>query len=76
VHLPFRDFCELLTFKLLCQLQAIEADTVVEASSANVSCFFWQTGGLSSKAHEGMETMAERKYKLQEFRQSIPLQKA
>lgn len=41
VHLPFADFSALLTHKLLCQLSVMEADTVVEATTQNVSCFFW-----------------------------------
>ena len=41
VHLPFADFSALLTYKLLRQLEMLEADTVVEASSQNVTCFFW-----------------------------------
>lgn len=41
VHLPFDHFSGLLTYKLLRQLDMIEADTVVEASSQNVTCFLW-----------------------------------
>ena len=41
VYLPFADFNALLTHKLLCQLSVMEADTVVEATSQNVSRFFW-----------------------------------
>ena len=41
VHLPFADFSALLTHKLLCQLEHIEADTVVEAHVQNVTCFLW-----------------------------------
>ncbi len=33
VHLPFAEFNELLTMKLLRQLELLEADTVVEAAS-------------------------------------------
>ena len=54
VYLPFADFSSLLTWKLLCQLEMIEADTVVESNAATVSCLFWAsdrqqqvTGGIS-----------------------------
>ena len=73
VHLTFKDFCELLTFKLLCQLEQIEAETVVEASSQNVSCFFWP-GERFNKSQQVLEN-EERQYRLSDFRQSVPLQK-
>ena len=41
VYLPFADFSALLTYKLLRQIDMMEADTVVEASAQNVTCFFW-----------------------------------
>ena len=44
MNLPFADFSALLTYKLLRQLEMLEADTVVEASSQNVTCFFWPGG--------------------------------
>lgn len=57
-----------MTYKLLRQIEIMERNTVVENSTQNVSCFFWpsQSVGLT----KGQE------YDLQEFRQSIPLQKA
>ena len=69
MHLPFQEFCSLLTFKLLNHLQMCEADTVVEESAQNVSCFFWPNPRLHGTINNDV------KYQLKEFRQSIPLQK-
>lgn len=62
VHLPFAEFSGLLTHKLLCQLEMLEADTVVEAASQNVTCFFWPG------TKQGQVVTQEPKYQLQEFR--------
>ena len=50
VHLPFAQFSALLTHKLLCQLEVMEADTVVEASAQNVTCFFWPGERMNQQA--------------------------
>jgi len=67
VHCRFEDFCKLLTSKLLMQLSQIGDTTIVEGASQNASCFFWP-GGDKDQDH--------KQYQLQEFRTSIPLQKA
>lgn len=72
VHCAFKDFSELLTFKLLRQIKLMEAHTVVEASTQNVSCVFWP----SSMRQAVPDEQEPHSYELQEFRQSIALQKA
>jgi hypothetical protein len=69
IRLPFSEFCELITYKLLRQIEQMERHTIVENSAQSVSCFFWPgaVAGSTSKSQE---------YDLQEFRQSVPLQKA
>lgn len=69
VHCPFEEFCGLLTRKLLRQLSHLEQHTIVEGASQNVSCFFWPDQNEHSQQHK-------QTYQLQEFRTSIPLQKA
>ena len=58
-----------MTHKLLQQLEMLEADTIVEASAANVSCMLWP--GEQMKNEGGI--VEEPRFQLQEFRQSIPL---
>ena len=60
VHLPFGDFCQLITHKLLRQIEVLEKNTIVENNQQNVSCFFW--------VGEQKEKTSTQEYDLQEFR--------
>ena len=67
--MPFEEFNALLTYKLLSQLEMMEADTIVEANSQNVSCFFWSPSSASQqKGQAGVKQEAQPQINLQEFR--------
>lgn len=42
IYLPFADFQQLLTKKVLKQIREAEEDAIVEGTSHSVSCFLWQ----------------------------------
>jgi hypothetical protein len=60
--LPFDEFQQLMTKKLIKQIREAEDDAVVEGTSQSVSCFLWSPS--QQKMNE------EVTYKMRDFRQS------